>query len=78
MKIAIEIIGWTAAAMMLSAYLLLTSGRLSSSSGTYQWLNVLIGRSLEVLDYSRLDAGVTNQRERVARSAAGRIVIDRD
>jgi hypothetical protein len=77
-KIAIEIIGWTAAAMMLSAYLLLTSGRLSSSSGTYQWLNVLIGRSLEVLDYSRLDAGVTNQRERVARSAAGRIVIDRD
>jgi hypothetical protein len=42
-KIAIEIIGWTAAAMMLSAYLLLTSGRLSSSSGTYQWLNVLSG-----------------------------------
>ena len=43
MKIIIEIIGWTAAAMMLSAYLLLTSGRLSSSSGLYQWLNVLSG-----------------------------------
>jgi len=42
-KITIEIIGWTAAAMMLSAYMLLTSGRLSSSSGVYQWLNVLSG-----------------------------------
>ena len=43
MKIAIEIIGWSAAAMMLSAYLLLTAGRLSSGSRTYQWLNVLSG-----------------------------------
>jgi hypothetical protein len=42
-KLIIEIIGWSAAAMMLSAYMLLTSGRLSSSSGTYQWLNVLSG-----------------------------------
>ena len=43
MKILIEIIGWTAAAMMLSAYMLLTSGRLSSRSRLYQWLNVLSG-----------------------------------
>ena len=43
MKVLIEIIGWTAAAMMLSAYMLLTSRRLSSSSGVYQWLNVLSG-----------------------------------
>ena len=43
MKIAIEIIGWTAAVMMLSAYLLLTSDRLSSTSRIYQWLNVLSG-----------------------------------
>ena len=43
LKILIEIIGWTAAVMMLSAYLLLTSGRLSSTSRTYQWLNVLSG-----------------------------------
>lgn len=43
MKIIVEIIGWTAAATMLSAYLLLTRGRLSSSSGVYQWLNVLSG-----------------------------------
>lgn len=43
MKILIEIIGWSAAAMMLSAYVLLTTGRLSSRSGLYQWLNVLSG-----------------------------------
>jgi hypothetical protein len=42
-KITIEVIGWTAAAMMLSAYLLLTAGRLSSQSRLYQWLNVLSG-----------------------------------
>jgi hypothetical protein len=43
LKIIIEIIGWTAAVMMLSAYLLLTSGRLRSLSPAYQWLNVLSG-----------------------------------
>ncbi len=43
MKILIEVIGWSAAAMMLSAYVLLTTGRLSSRSGLYQWLNVLSG-----------------------------------
>jgi hypothetical protein len=39
----IEIIGWTAAVMMLSAYVLLTTGRLRSLSPTYQLLNVLSG-----------------------------------
>jgi len=43
LKIAIEFIGWAAAAMMLSAYVLLTTGRLRSHSRTYQWLNVLSG-----------------------------------
>jgi hypothetical protein len=43
LKLTIEIIGWTAAAMMLGAYLLLTSGRLSSHAPAYQWLNVLSG-----------------------------------
>ena len=43
MKILIEVIGWSAAAMMLSAYVLLTSGRLRSHSAVYQWLNVLSG-----------------------------------
>lgn len=43
LKTGIEIIGWTAATMMLSAYVLLTAGRLSSRSALYQWLNVLSG-----------------------------------
>jgi hypothetical protein len=43
LKILIEVIGWAAAAMMLSAYLLLTTGRLSFTSRVYQWLNVLSG-----------------------------------
>jgi hypothetical protein len=43
LKIAIEIIGWAAAVLMLSAYVLLTTGRLRSNSPAYQWLNVLAG-----------------------------------
>jgi hypothetical protein len=43
LRILIEIIGWAAAVMMLSAYVLLTTGRLSSTSPIYQWLNVLSG-----------------------------------
>lgn len=39
----IETIGWSAAATMLAAYFLLTSGRLDSRSGIYQWMNVLSG-----------------------------------
>ena len=40
---AIETIGWVAAALMLSAYVLLTRGKLSSRSSLYHWLNVLSG-----------------------------------
>jgi hypothetical protein len=43
LKIMIEIIGWAAATMMLSAYVLLTTGRLVPASPLYQWLNVLSG-----------------------------------
>jgi hypothetical protein len=43
LKTLIEVIGWAAAAMMLSAYVLLTTGRLSSHSPLYQWFNVLSG-----------------------------------
>ena len=43
LKYSIEIIGWIAAALMLSAYLLLTSGRLSSRANLYHWMNVLSG-----------------------------------
>jgi len=41
MKLVIEVIGWAAATMMLSAYVLLTMGRLSDRSNLYRWLNVL-------------------------------------
>jgi hypothetical protein len=43
MKYAVEIVGWTAATMMLSAYLLLAAGKFSPRSNTYHWLNVLSG-----------------------------------
>jgi hypothetical protein len=43
LRYAIEIIGWVAAALMLAAYLLLTSGRMSARSSFYHWLNILAG-----------------------------------
>lgn len=43
LKLTIEVIGWSAAVTMLAAYLLLTAGKLSSTSLRYQWLNVLAG-----------------------------------
>lgn len=43
LKYTIEIVGWVAAALMLSAYLLLTSGKISARSNVYHWLNVLSG-----------------------------------
>ncbi|HUO96131.1 MAG TPA: hypothetical protein VMT92_07855 [Steroidobacteraceae bacterium] len=46
MKIAVELIGWAAAAVLLSAYMLLTAGRVTASSRLYQWLNVLAGAGL--------------------------------
>ena len=43
MKAVIEIVGWAAAVMMLSAYVLLTMGRVSARSKVYHWLNILSG-----------------------------------
>jgi formate hydrogenlyase subunit 3/multisubunit Na+/H+ antiporter MnhD subunit len=48
MKYAVEVIGWIAAAVMLSAYLLLTRGKLSARSNTYHWLNILSGAGIIV------------------------------
>jgi formate hydrogenlyase subunit 3/multisubunit Na+/H+ antiporter MnhD subunit len=45
---AIEIVGWIAAALLLSAYVLLTMGKFTSRSKMYQWLNVLAGAGLIV------------------------------
>lgn len=43
LKFSIELVGWLAAALMLTAYVLLTAGRLNARSSAYHWLNVLSG-----------------------------------
>lgn len=50
MKIMVEIIGRTAAVVMLSTYVLLTTRRLRSLSPAYQWLNVLSGAGFILMD----------------------------
>lgn len=39
--IVIEVIGWTAAATILAAYVLLSMGRLEARGYLYQWMNVI-------------------------------------
>ena len=41
LDVAIEIVGWAAALLILAAYALLTSGRLKPDSRAYQWMNVV-------------------------------------
>jgi hypothetical protein len=39
-EIAVEVVGWAGAALILLAYLLLSMGRLTGQSTLYQWMNV--------------------------------------
>ncbi|MFN7056663.1 CBU_0592 family membrane protein [Hyphomonas sp.] len=39
--ILIEMAGWTGAALILGAYILLSLGRLRGDSAVYQWMNVI-------------------------------------
>jgi hypothetical protein len=41
MKIAVEVIGWCGAALILGAYALLSAGRVKVESLTYQWMNIV-------------------------------------
>lgn len=41
MKLAIEIIGWVGAALILGAYALLSAGKLRAESFTYHVMNIL-------------------------------------
>jgi hypothetical protein len=41
MNLAVEIVGWAGAGMILLAYLLLSAGRLAARSVTYQGLNLV-------------------------------------
>ena len=40
MKLAVEVIGWAGAALILGAYALLSSGRLRAESLTYHLMNI--------------------------------------
>ncbi len=44
MKLLVDITGWLGALVMLSAYVLLTVGRLKSQSPLYHWLNIVSAR----------------------------------
>jgi hypothetical protein len=41
MKIAVEVIGWGGAALILGAYALLSAGRVKAESLTYHLMNIL-------------------------------------
>ncbi len=41
MKLAVEVIGWIGAVLILGAYALLSSGRLKSASLSYHLMNIL-------------------------------------
>ena len=45
---AVEIVGWLAAALMLWAYILLTTGKINGRSSLYHWMNVLSGAGFVV------------------------------
>ena len=41
MKLAVEVVGWTGALLILLSYALLSTGRLRAESLTYQLMNIL-------------------------------------
>jgi hypothetical protein len=41
MKLAVEVIGWTGAVLIIGAYALLSAGRLTSDSRVYHVMNIL-------------------------------------
>jgi hypothetical protein len=41
LNILIEVVGWAAALLILASYLLVSLGRLSGQSATFQWMNVV-------------------------------------
>jgi hypothetical protein len=40
-RIIVEIIGWSGMALILAAYVLLSTGRIDGRSRAYQWMNVV-------------------------------------
>ena len=39
-EIAVEVVGWAGAALILGGYLLITMGKVTGQSALYQWMNV--------------------------------------
>ena len=39
--IAVEVVGWTGALLILLAYLLISAGKLTGQSAAYQWMNIV-------------------------------------
>lgn len=39
-EIVIEVVGWTAAVLILGSYVLVSTGRLDGRSAAFQWMNV--------------------------------------
>ena len=40
LELAVEVVGWTGALLILLAYLLISAGKLTGQSPLYQWMNV--------------------------------------
>jgi hypothetical protein len=40
-EILIEVVGWTGAVLILTAYLLVSAGRLTGQSPLFQWMNLV-------------------------------------
>ena len=40
-EIAVEVVGWTGALLILLAYLLMSAGKLTGQSPAYQWMNIV-------------------------------------
>jgi hypothetical protein len=49
--IAVAVVGWLGAALILGAYMLLSLGKVTSSSGTYQWTNLVGAMGLAANSY---------------------------
>ena len=40
-EIAVEVVGWTGAGLILLGYLLISAGKLTGQSPAYQWMNIV-------------------------------------
>ena len=40
-EIAVEVVGWTGAGLILLGYLLISAGKLTGQSAAYQWMNIV-------------------------------------